>query len=221
MLFGKINEHGEVVEYPIFSIEVDGQTIDILSYFVENQAYPQNIVEIDTSTRRPIYDWRLLAVPTLIEKVDDAYIMNYTEENRFATDEEAEEYLVDYLQRNNLARSNSRWFDNKSKALLSGYSEFEVQTWDQQLEEAKRYIDNPAANSENVRMLQNISNGRNISLAELSNKVIEKAEAHSQKMGELIGKRKAGDEKLEILKADPSIKENWHYLNDLMNTWGE
>lgn len=80
-------------------------------------------------------------------------------------------------------------------AIKASYPESEVQSWYKQEIEAREYISNPQAN---IPLITRLANTRNIAIPELASRIIQKADAYTEAMGMLLGKRQALEDALWV-----------------------
>jgi hypothetical protein len=76
--------------------------------------------------------------------------------------------------------------DRQSRSIKSSYPEAEVLSWPQQVKEAESLLSSPSASAP---LLTALADARGITVPDLAELVIAKANAFSVVMGEIIGKR--------------------------------
>lgn len=89
-------------------------------------------------------------------------------------------------------------------ALQAGYPASEVLSWPKQEAEARSYVADPSASTP---LLDALAEARGIDKAELSRRVILKADAFAQYSGATIGKRQALEDALNALPADATVEQ--------------
>jgi hypothetical protein len=89
-------------------------------------------------------------------------------------------------------------------ALQAGYPASEVLSWAKQEAEARSYVTDPSAATP---LLDALAEARGIDKAELSRRVILKADAFAQYSGATIGKRQALEDALNALPADATVEQ--------------
>ena len=83
--------------------------------------------------------------------------------------------------------------ERELNAIKASYPESEVQSWYKQEIEAREYISNPQAN---IPLITRLANTRNIAIPDLASRIIQKADAYTEAMGILLGKRQALEDAL-------------------------
>lgn len=80
--------------------------------------------------------------------------------------------------------------------LQSSYPESEVMSWDKQEREARAFVADPAAA---VPLISNLAAVRGISVSDLANRIIQKADAYTAAIGAALGKRQKLEDQLNAL----------------------
>lgn len=95
-------------------------------------------------------------------------------------------------------------YDAIITSLTGKYPESEKLTFSQQLSEAQSYI---ADNNSSVPLLTALSEARNVKMATLAKRIIKKAEAYTQQVGNVIGQRQAFEDELEKCKTTEEVEK--------------
>jgi hypothetical protein len=106
-------------------------------------------------------------------------------------------------------KENNEILLQKTEALSKDYSTAEKDTWDRQLQEAKLYLEN---NEASVPLLTALSTNRNISLTELANRIVNKANDYAFEYGKILGEYQKNKD--VIASVDPTISTTWNNLNN-------
>ena len=123
-------------------------------------------------------------------------------ENRvaYSTNDEAVQVIIDNYDPLPLAKSDAKkrlveQFNELMKGLESEYPEVEKRTFTKQETEARLY---EADSSALTPTLSPIAAARGVSLAELANRTIVKADEYTAQVGALIGRRQAKEDLIDI-----------------------
>lgn len=95
-------------------------------------------------------------------------------------------------------------YDAIISSLTGKYPESEKLTFSQQLSEAQSYI---ADNNPFVPLLTALSKARNVKISALAKRIIKKAEAYTQQIGNVIGQRQAFEDELEKCKTTEEVEK--------------
>ena len=87
-------------------------------------------------------------------------------------------------------------FQEALKQLTAVYPEREVMTFERQEQEARAYL---AGDDSNISHIEAIANARGITIEELADKIVRKADAFAIASGSLIGQRQQYEDQLEAL----------------------
>lgn len=97
-------------------------------------------------------------------------------------------------------------------AITAGYPESEIKSWDKQEAEARAYT---ADSSSATPMLSALAVARGISVADLAQRVIGKADIFASAAGEIIGKRQALEDQINaIIAANALPTTDPAYIDD-------
>ena len=169
MIYAKIDEQGNVLEFP-YIIEVI-------------QDIPADAVEVDTTTLRPPITWnQKLMYDSVIKNEDNTYTLSYTTGVRFSTFEDKQKYMKVAVEQNK--KQNEKTFKNKVAQLKTGYPEEEILSWDQQATEAAAYL---LDNNASVPLIEKMAENRNVTLIELANRISEKTNLFTNTYGAILG----------------------------------
>ena len=94
--------------------------------------------------------------------------------------------------------------ENAIAAIQASYPASEVLSWPKQEAEARAYVADPGAATP---LLDALAEARGIDKAELSRRVILKADAFAQYSGAVIGKRQGLEDVLNALPADATVEQ--------------
>jgi hypothetical protein len=87
-------------------------------------------------------------------------------------------------------------FENEVAAITAGYTVSEIKSWDQQIDEARRYI---ADNTSSVPLLRALSINREVPLLELANRIVNKADVYAELFGVALGRKQKRIDQLATL----------------------
>lgn len=205
MIYAKINtETGEVLEFePSPAVGITRR----MEREIEGQ--PLAYVEVDTETNRPERDWTKAALFDQVVQDGENYVMTYTVQDRFETVDAAVEQLNKILAANR--RDLNRQFQTRADRIVSAYPDREVESWDQQLSEAKIYLQE--LTTDNTPLLANMATARQMDPQELATRIVAKADAFAIAFGQLLGKKHRNEDILDTLESDPTNQTNWSLLN--------
>ena len=201
MTYAKINIDGTILEFPyhlphIFLIPSD-------------QTLPEDIVKVDTETNLPVATWKQVAMFDSVVKTGEIYAVTYTIVDRFADDTAIVKGITNLKKQHE--GTNERTFTFKAKQLLSIYPDVERETWAQQNQEAAAY---QADNSVATPLLTAIATARNITVAELTVKVLAKAEEYAVQYGALLGAYQANRQILASI--DLNDNTTWDLIETIV-----
>lgn len=94
-------------------------------------------------------------------------------------------------------------FRTAAESLNAAYTAPEVQTFEQQVREAKAY---QADASADCPMLGPLAVARGIDLADLAGRVLAKHAAYSARMGSLMGQRQAIEDRLDAAQTEAEVR---------------
>jgi hypothetical protein len=202
MIYARVSANGDVIEFPVRNEDPMLRP--------DQQVIPEDCVEVDLVTNRPADDWRTGYNYTGVTRVGAAYVVDYIPVPRFLDDVSAQAHLE--MRIKDFKRLAKKRFDSKVQQLLNEYPEREILSWDQQLNEAKALIADPAAD---VPFINAIVAQRNITAEELANRIIVNANNYALAFGSLLGIKQSNDDIIATLEADTTNKVNWHLFNEL------
>lgn len=197
MVYAKINDQGEVLEFPCLPAENP------------HIAVPDNVVEVDVTTNKPDVSWDEVYYYDQVVVSGDSYVATFTTSYRYSADEERLKGITSLkLMR---TQENDRTFNYKATELKKKYPEAEVDSWDQQRREALAYTDD---NTVSTPLLSVIATERNISVADLSVKVITHATAYDSALGTLLGKYQKNRSLLNAIDLDDNT--TWDNIDSIV-----
>jgi hypothetical protein len=200
MNYARINEDGTVAEFPY---RLDR------GFTLPGDELPSNVVEVDMQTNRPVLRWDQKTFVTGVEKVGDAYVATYSEAvDKYATPEAKLKAIT--TNKKMQEGSNERTFAYKSKELVAEYSDGEIRSWDQQRAESTAYI---ADNTASTPLLSAIASARDITVAELANKVLNNVAAYETAYGTLLGKYQKNKDILSSI--DLADETTWNLIDEI------
>lgn len=190
----KLEENGSVAsEYDVVFLEV------------EQEGY----IETDLKTNRPKTKWDEVVQYNGGEIVDGVFVVDYKIVPRF--DEGTKTAVkVAYLSqlKAELIKSEHYRFSEGIKTLKKSYSEVEIESWDQQVREAESYV---ADNTTKVILLESISESRGVSVEDLANRIISKADNYKVSYGKMLG---AYQKTVDLLgQIDYSDSSTWDIID--------
>lgn len=159
------------------------------------------------------------------------YIALFNEEKARIAKEQAEKEAAELAEYNKVENVYSRKFqeiNSKCQLALNAitltYPDKELLTFNKQEQEARAYLSGDT--SVNTDHIKAIADGRGISLEELTQKIIIKADAFSVISGTLIGMRQKYEDQLESLDKSTMTKEdiesivvNYELPQELINSY--
>lgn len=168
----------------------------------------------------------ILVLPSIDEKPEPPKPLGYAGRlTRWAYDAEREALVrtVDW-SKVDFDTFESQLYDHlaseESRALRfvkTGYTDEAVETWDQQRSEADKWA---ADNAASVPMLQSLAVERGITVAELVEKVLAKANQAAAVTGLVLGSVQGAGDKIEALKASEELPADWfEQMQDIADTW--
>lgn len=171
---------------------------------------PADAVLVDTETNKPAEDWTKRLMYNEVIRVGDNYVLTYTSENKFDTVDNAVTELIKMVEykRNTLNKE----FQNRADTIVKSYPDREIESWDQQLNESKIYMQE--LTTDNTPLLANMAVTRQMDVGELATRIIAKADAFAVAFGQLLGKKHRNEDILDILSSDPTNQTNWPLLNE-------
>ena len=99
----------------------------------------------------------------------------------------------------------------------TGYTDEAVETWDQQRSEADKWMTD---NTASVPLLQSLAVERGITVAELVEKVLAKANQAAAITGLVLGSVQGVGDKIEALKASEELPADWYeQMQAIADTW--
>jgi hypothetical protein len=205
MIYAKIDvETGDVIEFPYSKID------DPKMPFSPDNPLPEDAVEVNTQQYLPAYDWTKRNMYDTVIREGDAYYLTYTTEEKFDTANTAIEELNKALDYNR--RTLNSDFQGRASALVQVYPDREIESWDQQLSEAKIYLQE--LTTDNTPLLANMATARQMDTQELATRIVAKADAFAIAFGQLLGKKHRNEDILDILEADTANTANWPLFNE-------
>ena len=193
-----------------------------LCSILERHGVSAESIEFDQAERLH----HLLVLPSIDEKPEPPKPLGYAGRlTRWAYDAEREALVrtvewskvdFDTFERElyeHLALEESRAL----KQVKAGYTDEAVETWDQQRSEADKWtVDNTAS----VPLLESQAATRGISIAELVEKVLAKANDAAQITGLVLGSVQGAGDQIEAIKAEPELPADWfEQMQDIADTW--
>ena len=197
MVYAKINDQGEVLEFPYLPAG---------NPFI---AVSDSMVEVDVTTNKPDVSWDEVYHYDQVVISGDSYIATFITSSRYSTDEKRLKGITSLkLMR---TQENDRTFNYKATELKKKYPEAEVDSWDQQRREALAYTDD---NTVSTPLLSVIATERNISVADLSVKVITHATVYDSALGTLLGKYQKNRSLLNAIDLDDNT--TWDNIDSIV-----
>ena len=95
------------------------------------------------------------------------------------------------------------WADAELSTVTGIYPRHEVVSWDKQEAEARKYL---ADHNSHTPMIDQICQGRGIDKAVICQRIIDKAEAFQAFTGNVIGRRQALEDRLELANSVEQVK---------------
>lgn len=170
MLYAKIDEQGNVIEFPYRDVDRQAEI-------------PADAVIVDSNTNRPENEWELkLFYDGVFQSSDGSYVLNYRQEPRFSTFEGKAGRFRDMV--NQKISRNKSVFENAAKNLNNTYPYSEQESWSIQRQEALRYTED---NTYVPPLLSVVSQTRGITVAEMVTKVMENVDLYNQQYGQILG----------------------------------
>ena len=200
MIYAKIDEQGNVLEFP-YDFE---RTVE----FMQTREVPADAVEVDTLSNRPDVAWDEVYDIDEVIIEGGVYTATFTTRDRFANDEDKLKGIMNlkriHVQQNDIS------FTTKADSLKSKYPGAEVQSWDQQRREAEAYISN---NDVATPLLSVIAASRDMTVSELSARVIANASDYDIAYGELLGEYQRNRGLLNAI--DPDDNTTWDNIDSV------
>lgn len=200
MLLAKIDAEGNVVEFPYY----DGQSE------LGAQELPEGVVQVNKSKNHPSLSWNELATTSSITLEGDEWVVNYEVVSRFSDDEEAKQYVKNQIQYQS-SRIEAK-FNNSIDLLNQEYNVREMQTWAQQIVEARNYIIDPTDET-SVPLITAIASERGISIGDLAKKIVAKNDDYNTRYGYYLAQYSNNKKILAEISADDS--STWDKLNEI------
>jgi len=156
------------------------------------------VVEVDTNTNIiPNLPWDKIQKFDSIEKRDGKYIVIYETADKYGSEEEKKNEIKKTVAFFKVENEND--FIKLAENLKAGYNKSEVDSWDQQLQQAKDFL---ATGTNPGTLLSSIAESRNISVQELSEKIVANAEEYANKLGNLLGRYQSNKKLLNSINTD-------------------
>jgi len=194
MMYAKINEEGNVVEFPYRDLSRPD--------FLPEQELPADAVEVDTETNRPQDAWDKKLFYDNVEKMGDKYVLNYRIEERFSTHEDKVNRFKDMVEKKRI--ENDDWLEKKTAELNSSYPFSEQQSWSIQREEALKYRDD---NAFVPPLLSVIAENRGVTISEMVDKVLVNVDFYNRSFGEILGVYQRNRDLLNSI--DFGVEDSW------------
>ena len=202
MIYAKIDvETGDVIEFPYEN--------RLLRRMPSGSELPEDVVEVNTQQYLPANDWTKRNLYDTVVREGDLYYVQYITEDRFETVDDAVEQLNKILAARR--RDLNRQFQTRADQIVNAYPDREVESWDQQLSEAKIYLQE--LTTDNTPLLANMASARQMDPQELATRIVAKADAFAIAFGQLLGKKHRNEDILDTLESDPTNQTNWSLLN--------
>lgn len=192
MLYAKINQAGDVVEFPYVFSDFPGTTP------------PSDAVPVDSTSLRPATTWNQKLIYDRVERSGDTYQLHYLVEVKFTTDQDKRAFMSQALPF--YTRSNSEQFQATVKKLKQDYTDAEAESWPNQLDQAKRHL---AGETTGIELLTSIAQARSMDISELANRIVANALAYNTAYGAALGKYQKNKEVLSSVDLDnPTTYDN-------------
>lgn len=184
MMYAKIDEKGNVIEFPY--------------RFDDSTGIPTDAVEVDTNQLKPAIKWDQKLLYDNIQKTpENKYLLSYTISDKFETFAQKQEIIK--IIKTQYLRQNLKMFEEKIRELKSGYSADEILSWDIQVDEANKFF-----NGDDIKnaLIDNISKIRGMPIQELATRILQKRDIFLQKYGEILGQFQKNADILDSIQLD-------------------
>jgi len=185
MIYAKIDEQGNVLEFPYRIDEIARIT---------NQVLPTDVIEVDSETLKPNTSWNEKLLYDNLVNNNGVYQLSYTVSNRFDTTEQKKKAIAVLVSQHK--KQNKATFKSKVLQLKSNYSDDEILSWDAQVKEANDFLNGADMTGS---LIETISIQRGITLEEISNRILLKRQAFNNSYGVVLGKFQKNEDILESI----------------------
>jgi len=185
MIYAKIDEQGNVLEFPYRIDEI---------VRITNQVLPTDVIEVDSETLKPNTSWNEKLLYDNLVNNNGVYQLSYTVSNRFDTTEQKKKAIAVLVSQHK--KQNKATFKSKVLQLKSNYSDDEILSWDAQVKEANDFLNGADMTGS---LIETISIQRGITLEEISNRILLKRQAFNNSYGVVLGKFQKNEDILESI----------------------
>jgi len=185
MVYAKIDEQGNVLEFPYRINEIARIT---------NQVLPTDVIEVDSETLKPNTSWNEKLLYDNLVNNSGVYQLSYTVSNRFDTTEQKKKAITGLVSQ--YKKQNKATFKSKVLQLKSNYPDDEILSWDAQVKEANDFLNGADMTGS---LIETISIQRGITLEEISNRILLKRQAFNNSYGAVLGKFQKNEDILESI----------------------
>ena len=184
-MYARIDNDGNVIEFPVR--EYDRFLLP------SSEPLPDDVVEVDTETNKPITTWNQILSYNGIENTNGNYFLNYSVNQRY-TDFDSKKSFIEKLVRQ-YKDQNERKFVSLSKQINALYKQNEINTWNLQITEAKNYLND----INDYSFISKLEAERGINLSDFVNKIIAKHNSYTEEYGTMLGKYQKNRELLSSI----------------------
>jgi len=185
MIYAKIDEQGNVLEFPYRIDEI---------VRITNQVLPTDVIEVDSETLKPNTSWNEKLLYDNLVNNNGVYQLSYAVSNRFDTTEQKKKAIAVLVSQHK--KQNKATFKSKVLQLKSNYSDDEILSWDAQVKEANDFLNGADMTGS---LIETISIQRGITLEEISNRILLKRQAFNNSYGVVLGKFQKNEDILESI----------------------
>lgn len=184
-MYARIDNDGNVIEFPVR--EYDRFLLP------SSEPLPDDVVEVDTETNKPITTWNQILSYNGIENINGNYLLNYSVNQRH-NDFDSKKSFIEKLVRQ-YKDQNERKFIALSKQINAPYKQDEINTWNLQITEAKNYLND----IDDYSFISKLAAERGIDLSDFVNKIIAKHNSYIEEYGTMLGKYQKNRELLSSI----------------------
>ena len=185
-MYARINENGDIVEFPI-------PNLDILRF---GESIPDDVIEVDTETNKPLVTWDKTLLYDGIENINGSYILNYTITERFSNFEDKRKCVQNLITQYN--KQNEAKFNSLVKEINLPYKQEEINSWNLQVQESKNYLNG----INDYAFIQLLADQRGIELSGLVTKIMEKHMNYVNSYGDVLGRYQKNRELLSSINLE-------------------
>jgi len=185
-MYARINENGDIVEFPI-------PNLDILRF---RESIPDDVIEVDTETNKPSVTWDKTLLYDGIENINGSYILNYTITERFSNFEDKRKCVQNLITQYN--KQNEAKFNSLVKEINLPYKQEEINSWNIQVQESKNYLNG----INDYAFIQLLADQRGIELSGLVTKIMEKHMNYVNSYGDVLGRYQKNRELLSSINLE-------------------